>query len=157
MHSYKKSVYGNKEKKNVIKELKEDIDNGKNLNDLWRYEPSYFGCILKYRSSLREYETLVQKKRNRKSILIISYGNTGTGKSLSSHLINSDSTYFLPKSKNDNGWWWNYNMEEVVIIDDFKGQLNFEYLLNLTDRLPLMCETKGGFVNFNSKICCYYK
>ena len=67
--------------------------------------------------------------------------------------INNDkSTFYFSHSKNNaTGWRNGYNYQEVVVIDDFDGYLDFKFLLKLVDRYPITLDTKGGMITFNSK------
>lgn len=51
-------------------------------------------------------------------------------------------------------WWDNYDGQENVVIDDFYGWLPYDNLLRICDRYPLLCEIKGGQVNFLAKRIC---
>ena len=58
-----------------------------------------------------------------------------------------------PKGK----WWDGYEGQDVVVIDEFYGWFEWDYLLRLTDRYPLILEGKaisGGF-QFTSKIIIF--
>ena len=45
-------------------------------------------------------------------------------------------------------WWCGYVDQDTCIIDDFRPtkELQFNFILNLFDRYPLLLETKGGQV-----------
>lgn len=63
------------------------------------------------------------------------YGPTGTGKSRRAFEgYNPDTHYAL--NVYDNGWWDGYNGHEIVIIDDFRGNIPFAQLLTLADDTP---------------------
>ena len=60
------------------------------------------------------------------------YGKTGTGKShraLNNMTVTSH--YIVP---NDNGWWDNYEGQETIVFNDFRGGLPFSDLLQLCDK-----------------------
>lgn len=42
-------------------------------------------------------------------------------------------------------WWDNYRGQDVIILDDFDGQIQYRYLLRLLDRYPFQMQTKGGY------------
>jgi len=74
------------------------------------------------------------------------YGPTGTGKS---RMCNED--YDNPYWKQRGKWWDNYAHQETVCLDEFYGWLQWDVLLRLCDRYPLLVETKGGQIQFASK------
>lgn len=63
------------------------------------------------------------------------YGPTGVGKSERAFEgYNPDTHYVL--NTLDSGWWEGYNGQEVVIIDDFRGNIPYMELLSLVDKKP---------------------
>jgi hypothetical protein len=45
-------------------------------------------------------------------------------------------------------WWDGYAGEKNIIMEEFRGQLPFGYLLNLLDRYDCPVEYKGGTTEF---------
>ena len=76
-------------------------------------------------------------------------GPTETGKSRAAHDEGGDSVYVLcdPAGK----WWDGYCGQQTVIIDDFRGEIGFTYLLKLLDRYPMQVQTKGGWTNLSAR------
>jgi len=76
-------------------------------------------------------------------------GPTETGKSRTAHAEGGDSIYVLcdPTGK----WWDGYCGQDTVIIDDFRGEIGFTYLLKLLDRYPMQVQTKGGWTNLSAR------
>lgn len=79
------------------------------------------------------------------------WGSTGTGKT--SEVVRREGTdpdkvYWLPVE--DKGWWDGYDGQEVVVIDDFRGQLPYSQLLRLCDWTPMMvsqrCKAPAPFL-----------
>jgi len=62
------------------------------------------------------------------------YGPTGSGKS---HLALKD---YTPEThyvwRNDNGWQDGYRQQETVVINDFRGEIPYNELLQLIDKWP---------------------
>lgn len=73
-------------------------------------------------------------------------GPTGTGKSRWA-LESFPNSYWKQRSI----WWDGYSNEETVVLDEYYGWLPFDTLLRLCDRYPLLVESKGGQLQFNSK------
>jgi len=69
------------------------------------------------------------------------YGPTGTGKSHQANEMCKDVTsYWWP---NDNGWWDGYRQQHTVILNDFRGGLKFNELLQLIDKWPHAVKRRG--------------
>lgn len=57
----------------------------------------------------------------------------------------------LTKPKDKSSLWWEgYVGQECVIIDEFYGWIQYDFLLRLLDRYPLRVEVKGGSVNMSA-------
>lgn len=84
--------------------------------------------------------------RNWEMEVIVLYGPTGTGKSKYCN-DSFESPYWKQRGK----WWDNYQHQETVILDEFYGWLQWDVLLRLCDRYPLLVETKGGQIQFSTK------
>lgn len=96
--------------------------------------------------ALKEYRLLCVQPRDHAMDIQVIYGPTGTGKSKYCR-----DTFDTPYWKQRGKWWDNYSQQEVVILDEFYGWLQWDVLLRMCDRYPLMVETKGGQVQFTSK------
>jgi len=78
------------------------------------------------------------------------YGPTGTGKTRKAFAENPDAYFWGPELGK---WFQGYKSEEVTILDEFRGQLPFGFLLRLMDRYPMQVESKGSSTHFvSSKI-----
>lgn len=69
------------------------------------------------------------------------YGATGTGKSQYAFENYSPDTHYL--LIDDNGWWDGYKGQDIVIINDFRGWIPYDMLLNLLDRYPMTVKRRG--------------
>lgn len=83
------------------------------------------------------------------------WGPTGTGKShRAAHFTEQfgyGSTYY--HKMNDKGWWDNYQAEDVVVINEFRGQISFSDMLQLCDKWPYSVPRRGTSpVPFVSKV-----
>lgn len=64
------------------------------------------------------------------------YGSTGVGKS--SRCFNEyPDAYWKSVGGKEFDWWDGYRGERVVVIDEFRGEIAFSFLLRLMDRYPL--------------------
>lgn len=104
-------------------------------------------AVLKFSRGIQVLYNLSQPKRdaNVPKIIDYYYGPTGTHKTRNAFEAHPDAYMWGP----ENGKWWDeYDGEKTVIIDEYRGQLPFGYLLKLTDRYPMRVEVKGSFVQF---------
>lgn len=101
----------------------------------------------KYYRALERYKRIKTQNRDFKTEVYIIYGEPGSGKS--SYCMKQDpNAYWKPKGP----WWDGYSGQHTVVIDEFYGWLPYDFLNRLLDRYPLIVETKGGAVNFVSKV-----
>lgn len=145
--------YGNPAKqgqgaRNDLIDLKNDLDKGKKLKDI---ADDHFEEFLRYNRGIKEYMLLKTKKRTWKTELHIIVGPAGCGKT--KHVYD---TYNIDDICNIDAtqtgvWWDNYDNEDIVIIDEYHGQIPFTTLLKLTDRYPFTVPKKGSICQFTSK------
>lgn len=69
------------------------------------------------------------------------YGETGTGKSHEAFQNYNPKTHYI--LSNDNGWWEGYKGQETVIINDFRGHIPYNELLQLVDKYPMTVKRRG--------------
>lgn len=68
------------------------------------------------------------------------WGPTGVGKTRS--IVSEEkSLYFFPYEKN--GWWDNYESQEAILFDDFRGQLPMNEILRICDRYDYSVPRRG--------------
>lgn len=79
------------------------------------------------------------------------HGSTGSGKTHAVFEEIGDQEYYMKPP--GNAWWDGYRGENIVILDDFRGNwFTFAYLLRLLDKYPMQVEVKGGYVHFAANI-----
>lgn len=130
-------------RKEALQQMKVMIENGATDNDLANFN---FSTWCSCNRSLTLYRSLISLPRSNKPKIYICQGPTGTGKSRWA-MENFPGAYWKQRSN----WWDGYNGQKTVIIDEFYGWLPFDLCLRLCDHYPLLVETKGGNVNFNSE------
>lgn len=122
--------------------IKKLIDEGKNSLEI---AEEHFGSWCRYRKSFDEYRRLRTKKQARQVRVIVLWGKPGTGKTgivfdtYPDVWISSD-----PKLQ----WFDGYRREDVVLLDEYRGEGNSSFLLRLLDRYPLLVPIKGGFIEW---------
>lgn len=72
------------------------------------------------------------------------YGETGTGKSHHAYdMENFNPMKDFVLTLNDGGFWDGYTGQENVIINEFKGQIQYGELMDLVDKYPKSVKIKG--------------
>jgi len=132
-------------KRTDLDEIKELLDEGASSNDI---ADTHFNKWVVYRRSFTAYKAMKQAKRSWKTNVQVLYGKTGTGKSRFAQDQVGDRRMWSP---GDYKWFDGYDGQEVVIIDDYRGEYDLPMFLNLFDRYPMQVPVKGGFVNWCPK------
>lgn len=90
-----------------------------------------------------------------KKEVIVIYGPSGTGKTSFVHRNHSEEDiYTLNFGDGTSGslWFDGYNQENVLLLDDFYGQIRYNYLLRLLDVYALRVQSKGSYIYVNFPI-----
>jgi len=115
-------------------DLKEDIFNGsKTVDDICCDDPMIYH---QYGRTLSKLEDIYMRKQFRTEMTkgIWYYGSTGVGKShIAFENYSADTHYNVP---NDQGWWDGYTQQPTCIINDFRGNIPYNELLQLVDKWP---------------------
>lgn len=131
-------------------------ENGLSARDVAEHYP---GMFIKYsrgieRLSFHTRETLVFQNPREAVDVVLLYGPTGCGKTLTAFSAGTAfSTWAVPLSGSE--WFDGYIGQNVAILDDFAGRASkFELskLLRLLDRYILQVPVKGGFTYFDPAV-----
>lgn len=123
-----------------LNEIKDEIMNGKKVDDICIENPNIYH---QYGRTLNKIEEIYLRKQFRNWMTTCEwiYGETGTGKS---HYAFKDFNPDTHYSKNLNTDFWDgYTGQEIVILNEFRGQLKFSELLDLIDKYPKTVNIKG--------------
>jgi len=115
-------------------DLKDDILSGKtSVDDICIDNPAIYH---QYGRTLSKIEDIYMRKQFRTEMTngIWFYGPTGVGKShIAFENFTPETHYVVP---NDNGWWDGYTQQHTIIINDFRGNIPYNELLQLVDKWP---------------------
>lgn len=124
-----------------LKILKEQIVNKElSVNDIVLNRPDMYH---QYGRTLHKIEDLVARKtwRTEMTIGLWLWGPTATGKSHHAFEGYSEETHYLYEE--DKGWWDAYENQEIVIMNDFRGDIAFNTLLKIVDKWPHKVSRRG--------------
>jgi len=140
-------------RKQTLEDVKKAIDNGATDEMLW---DAHFSAMTRYANSFKNYQLVKQVGNRKQPYVFFFWGEPGCGKSTRAKNM---------ADKNGGGFWWNssggerawfdgYNpaQHNVVVLDDFRGNIPLAMLLKMLDRYPLQVEVKGGSIAFNPNI-----
>lgn len=86
----------------------------------------------------------------RAPVIEIYWGDSGTGKTRKAVSDHPDA-YIVTRPREKGALWWDgYNGQKTVIVDEFYGWIQYDFILRLLDRYPLRVEVKGGTVNMSA-------
>lgn len=131
-------------KRKDLDDLAEAIKNKVPMIEIAESNPS---CYIRYHRGLEHYRYVTQRDRSEPPVVEWRWGATGVGKTRGPFSRHQTEGVYI---KDGTAWWNGYENQEAVIIDDFDGKWPFRDLLRLLDRYPYQCQTKGGYVKFNS-------
>lgn len=122
----------------VVRKIKND---GLRVDQLALDDPN---IVHQYGRTLDRVEDIVLRSRFRTWMTegVWLYGPTGVGKSHTAFEgFNPETHYVLEMT--DNGWWDGYAGQEIVILNEFRGQIPFGRLLDLVDKWPVKVPRRG--------------
>lgn len=77
----------------------------------------------------------------------VRWGEPGTGKSryvYETHGIDNVYEFSTGDGAAGSVWWSGYSGQEVIVLNDFDGEIKYKYFLRFLDRYPFHMQTKGG-------------
>lgn len=129
-------------KRSDLEDVVEDIQQGTSLRTIAMGHPTQF---IKYHSGITKLKALSIEPRNWVTEVTVLYGPTGCGKSRLARELLKDYWVWTPQRGQ---WFDNYDGQENVIFEEFRGQLPLGMLLTLLDRYECPVQYKGGTVEF---------
>lgn len=134
----------------ISEQVLEMLENGCEILEIIRSFPSY-GTKIKQLEAIKQElfkEEFSNKWIDREVIYI--YGETGTGKTR--YVMDTYGYTNVCKVTNYKNPFDGYSNEEILLLDEFQGQIPFDDLLQYLDGYP--CELPARYAN---KIACYNK
>jgi hypothetical protein len=114
---------------------KRKIDAGEmTADDVCMVDPE---CYHQYGRTLTKCEDLHLRNQFRKEMTrgLWIWGATGAGKSHAAFTGWDPATHYLWKL-NDKSWQDGYTQQPIVVINDFRGEISYNEMLNLVDKFP---------------------
>ena len=121
---------------------KRKIDTGEmTADDVCSVDPM---CYHQYGRTLTKCEDIHLRKQFRTEMTraIWIHGSTGSGKSHAAFTGWHPDTHYLWKL-NDKGWQDGYTQQSIVVINDFRGEIKYNEMLNLVDKFPFTVSRRG--------------
>lgn len=119
----------------TVAELHAEMLAGASADDLIHENPKALGAV----RGIRELEAIIQKKKNQHRFRDVEvhfiHGAPGVGKTHAVYEREGFGNLFSVSSYANP--WDSYRGEEAILLDEFNGQLEIEFLLKLLDRYPL--------------------
>lgn len=125
----------NQGKRRDLIELKDALINGETtVEEILIENPETYH---QYGRTLEKIESIAQRSNFRTEMTKCDwiYGTTGTGKSEEAFTGYDPNTHYL--WSDDKGWWDGYKGQEVVIMNDFRGEIPYNFMLQLVDKWPV--------------------
>lgn len=132
-------------KRNDLEYIVEQLRNKVDIKEIIEGDPS----ALKYIRHMKEYQAMLVPKREWETEVIVILGEAGTGKTRQVW-ENEPDLYVVPEATSTQ-FFDGYIGQEAALFDDFEGEIKYRQLLKLTDRYPMLVNTKGGMVNWCPK------
>jgi len=139
---YEKGELPSQGERNVLIILKDEIMSGEiTVEQIILERPHLYH---QYGRTLNAIESKYMNTRHRSEMTqgFWLWGKTGVGKSHMARQIASNATIYVHTTK-DKGWWDNYKQQSVVILDDFRGEIDYNELLKLVDKWPHYVSRRG--------------
>lgn len=121
--------------------IKNQILEGKKVDEIALEDPNTYH---NYGRTLTKIEDIALRKKYRTWMTTCEwlYGKTGVGKSHRAFENFNPDTHYLWKL-NDKGWQDGYSGQSIIIINDFRGEIPYNELLNLIDKWPYTLPRRG--------------
>lgn len=125
-----------------LKKIAEEMTSGKKVEEIRWENPHLYH---QYGRTLDKLEDDINRRKKRDWMTTAEWihGPTGSGKSRYAfeYAAKHNMSYYV--WKNDNGWQDAYTGEDLIIIDDFRGEIPYQDLLKIIDRYEYHLKRRG--------------
>lgn len=135
--------------RNDLNSVAESILSGDRVDDIAVQNPVAF---IRYHRGISELARVRDRQRlmglSRQVKVQVFWGKSGLGKTRRAKYENPNAYYLDIQRGSSMVWFDGYDGHETLIIDEFLGNLPYQYLLKLTDPHPVLDKlpVKGGYV-----------
>lgn len=123
--------------RNDLKDVVKRVRDGETTADeICLEDPGYYHM---YGRTIQKAEDICLRKKFRSWMTkgIWYYGNTGKGKSHQAFLdFDPDTCYVKSLTGSEYKWWDGYTGQEIVIFNEFRGEIAYGEILSLVDKWP---------------------
>ena len=131
--------------------VKKKLEEGTNLEDL-QEEDEHFSTVAVHSKFLAQYQShLKRRKCYQAPKVYVIYGPTGTDKTRTAYEACPPGDTFI-WSPQMGSWFDGYHGQSHVVFDEFRGQIPWGMLLNITDGYPTKVQIKCGMVHWSPKV-----
>lgn len=123
-----------------LSKLRDDVKEGHSLETLMDQHDAAW----RYLNATRTYMSFKTSKTFRKLTVTVHWGASGTGKTRAVFEAHPD-VFFVPSIQNGSLWFNGYDGQDVILFDDFYGDISLPRMLRILDGYPLQLPVKGGF------------
>lgn len=129
-----------------LEEVVASVLEGKSLRQIAESHPEQY---IKFNKGIQDYRAKMTEPRSRETAkeVIVYFGPTGTGKTKTAVDQYPDAYMIGPEQGK---WHDGYDQHKEVILEEFRAQFTFGYLLRYLDRYPMQVEYKGGLTQFTA-------
>lgn len=131
-------------KRNDLTVIQGLLDEGVTIQDI---SNSHFSAVMRYRRGFEAYlddkANNVWRTQTTKGVWY--FGPTESGKSHMAFIDHGEyhpDRYYLHKVS-DGGWWDRYTGQDIVIMNDYRGEIKFNELLTYLDKWPETVRRRG--------------
>ena len=133
--------------RNDLEEVTKFLTDGGTVSEAYVAYPAVCARFTRF---IDRFANMCAKGRDFKTKVIVFKGPTGCGKTSRAH-----DEYPDIWTKPPGPWYDSYDGQKHVLLDDFDGKssgISYREFLRLTDRYPMLCPIKGGFVNWKPDV-----
>jgi len=127
-----------------LTEISAKVQKGERMQGIAESHPE---AVIRYHKGIQALIEISDKRiRPSKVDVILHIGIPGTGKTFYAHNEFKEIPKYI-KGSGTQHWWDGYEGEDIVVLDEFKGWIQYTTWCGICDRYPMRLEYKGGTKN----------